>query len=361
MRGYLTRRCGALLLWMTSTAALAAPALPSGIIHDLDAVENALGQGRLEHVIEHAERQADRLAAGNAADRYASALYRQLAANALVRSKRYDDSADQLAKAQKSAGRDTAQAKRWLREEARLHYAAGQRSVAIDRLGRWLAVSTAGIESRRERWRLAGWLANEKRWKDAATQLDKARHYDETANARQRELALAINLNAGRTQRALDGLVSGLNEESAPADWRRAAGVAQRAGHSNVAAGIWDTGWRLGKLDCPADYWQLIDLHLAGGTPARAAELLETGLIEARVVRSEPVLRLRAKAWRQARKPSQALAAQQALAQHTQNAREWRTLGQLAYAWGEDALSKAALERAVALGDAQAETWLAGF
>lgn len=351
----------AVLLCLASASALAAPALSGGIIRDLDAAEQALEQGRLERVIEHAGRQAGRLATGNTADRYASALYRQLTASALARQQRYGDGAEQLAKAQKSVGAGTAQARRWLREEAQLHHAAGQYDLAITRLSQWLNTSADDGESQRERWRLVGWLARAERWEDAAAQLDAAREHGEPTNAGQRELALAVDLNAGHVERALGGLVAGLNAESLAAEWRKAAGVAQRAGQPGVAAGLWDTGWRLGKLERPADYWQLVDLHLTGGTPARAAELLEAGLADGRVVRSELTLRLRAEAWQQAREPSRALAAQRALAQHTQSAHEWRTLGQLAYAWGEDVRAKAAFERAVALGDTQAETWLAGF
>ncbi|MDN6296758.1 MAG: hypothetical protein L0J54_01865 [Halomonas sp.] len=349
----------AVLLWGTSAAALAAPALSGGIIRDLDAAEQALAQGRLERVVEHAGNQADRLTSGNAADRYASALYRQLIASALTQQKRYADAAEQLAQAQDSVEAGTAQARRWLQEEARLHHAAGQHDLAITRLGQWLEGSAGSATS--ERWRMVDWLARQERWQEAAAQLDKARDDGQASDAGKRELALAVDLNAGRMQSALDALVSELNAQSDAAGWRKAAGIAQRAGRSGVAAGIWDTGWQLGRLDRPADYWQLVDLHLAGGTPARAAELLEAGLAEGRVVRSELSLRLRATAWRQARKPSRALATQRALAQHTRRADEWRTLGQLAYAWGEDDQAKSAFEHAVALGDTRAEKWLAGF
>jgi len=351
----------AVLLCGASGAALAAPALSGGIIRDLNAVEQALEQGRVAYVAKHAESQAERLAAGNAADRYASALYRQLVAGALAQQQHYTDAASQLAKAQQSVGAGTAQARRWLREEARLHHAAGQYDQAITRLGQWLEASASGADSQAERWRLVGWLAREKRWEDAATQLDRAREHGEPANAQQRELALAVDINAGRMHKALGGLVVELNADSGAAVWRKAAGVAQRAGQPGVAAGIWDAGWRLGKLERPADYWQLMNLHLTGGTPARAAELLAQGLSRGEVVRSALTLRLLADAWQQAREPSHALAAQRALAQHTQSANEWRTLGQLAYAWGEDARAKSAFERAVALGDTQAETWLADF
>lgn len=351
----------ALLLWGTSATALAVPALSGGIIRDLDAAEQALAQGRLERVVEHAGNQAERLTSGNAADRYASALYRQLVASALMQQKRYADAAEQLAQAQHSVEADTAQARRWLQEEARLHHAAGQHDLAITRLGQWLEGSADSATSQHERWRMVGWLARQERWKEAAAQLDQARDDGQPSDTGQRELALAVDLNAGRMQSALEALVSELNAQSDAASWRKAAGIAQRAGRVDVAAGIWDTGWRLGRLDRPADYWQLVDLHLAGGTPARAAELLEAGLAEGRVVRSELSLRLRATAWRQARKPSRALAAQRALAQHTRRADEWRTLGQLAYAWGEDDRAKSAFERAVALGDTRADKWLAGF
>ncbi|GAB2718406.1 hypothetical protein [Halomonas garicola] len=342
-----------------SASAWGAPSLAGGVIRDLEAVERSLEQDKLERVVSHGRRQADRFASGNAADRYASALYRQLVASALTRQERYAEAAGQLARARQGLGPKSELSRRWLREQARLHRAAGEHDRAIARLSVWLETAPAGAECRDARWRLIGWLARETRWQDAAAQLDSVAAEGAPADDRRRRLALAVNLNAGRMDKALGELAAGLDETSPAADWRRAAGVAQRAGQPGVAAGLWDTGWRLGRLERPDDYWQLVDLHMAGGTPARAAELLEEGLAEGRVVRSGLALEQRAAAWQQAGDVPRALAAREALARYTQSADQWRTLGQLAYAWGKDARAKTAFERAVALGDEQAEQWLA--
>ncbi|MDN6181044.1 MAG: hypothetical protein L0I84_08625, partial [Halomonas subglaciescola] len=228
----------AALLWAASGAVVAAPALSGAIIRDLNAAEKALEQGREEHVIAHGGGQARRLSTGNAGDRYASALYRQLVAGALAQQQHYADAASQLAKARQTVEAGSAQARRWLREEAQLHHAAGQYDLAITRLSQWLNTSADDGDSQRERWRLVGWLARAERWEDAAAQLDAAREHGEPTNAGQRELALAVDINAGRMHKALDGLVAELNADSDAAAWRKAAGVAQRAGQPGVAAGI---------------------------------------------------------------------------------------------------------------------------
>ncbi|WP_017430559.1 hypothetical protein [Vreelandella jeotgali] len=345
----------ALWLWSASGAVLAAPALSGEMIRDLKATGQSLDQGRHDRVARHAGRQAERLSSGNAADRYAAALYRHLAANALAGQAHYAAAAEQLAKARRQRGVGSREKHRWLREQARFHHAAGEHGKAIDRLGEWLNQSDG--DSKQARWRLIGWLASEKRWQEAAMQLERV---DRPTDERRRELSLAVNLRAGRTARALGLLTSGLSVNSPASDWRQAAGVAQRAGQPGVAAGLWDTAWRQGLLTRPADYWQLIALHLDGGTPARAGELMDAALANGRVVYSAMSLRLGATAWQQARDMPRALAAHRALARVSQRAEDWRLLGQLAYAWGEEASARSALERAVALGDDRAESWLAG-
>jgi hypothetical protein len=167
--------------------------------------------------------------------------------------------------------------------------------------------------------------------------------------------------NAGQGDQALGWLLDDLNAQSDPADWRQAAGLAQQAGQSGVAAGLWEAGWQLGKLTEQEDFWLLIQLHLAGGTPARAAEHLERALNEGDIVRDESHLRLLANAWRQAKDVEKALNAWHTLALHTQAAADWRAYGQLAYAWGEDGQAKQAFARASSLGDDEAEQWLASF
>lgn len=177
----------------------------------------------------------------------------------------------------------------------------------------------------------------------------------------QQTLALAVYRNAGQGDQALGWLLDGLNAQSDAADWRQAAGLAQQAGQSGVAAALWETAWQLGKLTEQEDFWLLIQLHLAGGTPARAAEHLERALNEGDIVRDESHLRLLANAWRQAKDVEKALNAWHTLALHTQAAPDWRAYGQLAYAWGEDGQAKQAFARASSLGDDEAEQWLTSF
>ena len=60
--------------------------------------------------------------------------------------------------------------------------------------------------------------------------------------------------------------------------------MAQRLGQPQRAAALWESGWRHGALSGSDDLEQRIQLHLAAGTPARAAELLamaiEQGVLE---------------------------------------------------------------------------------
>ncbi|MCL5427094.1 MAG: hypothetical protein M1154_16010, partial [Gammaproteobacteria bacterium] len=74
-----------LLLSAWSASALASPALRGDVISDLNALQAQLQDGALSSVVERATAQAERLSGGNQADRWASALYQQLAAGALAR------------------------------------------------------------------------------------------------------------------------------------------------------------------------------------------------------------------------------------------------------------------------------------
>ncbi|MEC7296143.1 MAG: hypothetical protein VXV78_08060, partial [Pseudomonadota bacterium] len=116
-----------------------------------------------------------------------------------------------------------------------------------------------------------------------------------------------------------------------------------------------------GKFSTPDERLTLIQLHLAGGTPARAGEHLEAALEAGELPSNEETLRLRATAWQQAKHIDNALGAWQALAEVTQSADDWRLLGQLAYGWGRNEQAEVALTTAANLGDTQAEEWLANF
>ncbi|MDN6321841.1 MAG: hypothetical protein ACTHZY_00265 [Halomonas sp.] len=349
-----------LLVSAWSASSLAAPALQGDLIADLRALQGDLQEGALDQVVERATAQAERLSSGNQSDQWASALYQQLAAGALARQDQPAAAADRLAIAQGLSGVDRDQAARWLREEASLRRVAGQRDQAIELLAEWLAdqqdVDTA--------WQLTRLLAHQERWDEAAQWLEQAigqtAENEELSEARQ-ALTLAIYRNAGQGDQALGWLLDGLSAQSETVDWRQAAGLAQQAGQPGVAAGLWETAWQLGKSTEPEDRWLLIQLHLAGGTPARAAEHLEQALVEGDIVRDETNLRLLATAWQQAKHVENALSTWHGLAEQTQLAADWRTYGQLAYAWGENDQAKQAFARASELGDEEATQWLASF
>ena len=81
-----------MLLSALSATAVANEPLPGDIIQDLNGVQSQLASQAsgsadpevLSRIISHARSQSERLAGGNRADQWASALYHQLAASALV-------------------------------------------------------------------------------------------------------------------------------------------------------------------------------------------------------------------------------------------------------------------------------------
>lgn len=346
-----------LLLSVWSLSVQASPALQGDVIADLNALQDQLKEGALTQVVERATAQAERLASGNQSDQWASALYQQLAAGALARQDQPAAAADRLAIARRLNGVDDEQATRWLREEASLRRAAGQRDQAIELLSEWLSTQ----QDPDAVWQLTRLLAQQERWAEAADWLEQALNQTSELSDAQQSLTLAVFRNAGQGDQALGWLLDGLNAQSNAADWRQAAGLAQQAGQLGVAAGLWETAWQLDKLTQQEDFWLLIQLHLAGGTPARAAEHLDQALAAGDIVRDESNLRLLANAWQQARHVENTLNAWQALAQHTQKAVDWRTYGQLAYAWGKTEQAQQAFTRASALGDEEAAQWLASF
>lgn len=355
------RLAGVILFGVWASFAQANEPLPGDIIQDLNTLQQQLAeagndnrQGALDNVAGRAMSQAGRLQHGNRSDQWASALYYQLAAGALAQQGQQEEAADQLANARQRSSVSTEQANRWLREEAGLRRAAGQRAEAIALYEQWLRHHDDAQVS----WQLVRLLAEDERWDSASEHLSPLLEQSESLTESQQALVLVVFRHAGQGGQALSWLLNDLNEHSAPDAWRQAAGLAQQAGQQGVAAGIWDMAWQLGKLTQPEDRWLLIQLHLTGGTPARAAEHLEQALAEGAVVREESTLRLLASAWQQAKHVEHALNAWQALAMHTQSVADWRAYGQLAYAWGENGQAKEAFAHASALGDEEASQWL---
>ncbi|MBZ5486741.1 hypothetical protein HW452_04290 [Halomonas aquamarina] len=348
---------GVLLFSLWASLAHANAPLPGDIIEDLRGLQAQLAEGDFDSVAERGAVQAERLASGNASDRWASALYHQLAAGALARMEQPARAADHLAEARQTRGVEAEQAARWLREEASLRHAAGQDDQSIRLLSEWLDSEQDAAAL----WQLVRLMAQEAQWEAAAERLEQAIAQTDRLDEDQQALALAVLRRTGQGGQALSWLVEGLDLDSDADAWRQAAGLAQQAGQPGMAAGLWDTAWQLGKLDEAEDFWLLIELHRAGGTPARAAERLEQALERGDIERDERTLRLLATSWQQARDIRHALSAWKALADETQKATDWRQYGQLAYAWGEEHQAEAALAEAARLGDEQASQWLARF
>ncbi|MDR5868231.1 hypothetical protein [Halomonas koreensis] len=335
----------------------AAPSLPGGIIRDLEALERQLQAGQGEAVRDRALAQAGRLAGGNAADRWARALYLQLAAGAEARRGDPAAAAEHLAEARHIEGIDRDQADRWQRQEAGLRGRAGQAERARALLGDWLSRHRGEPE---DHWRMAQWLAEATDWEAAAHWVERALAAGGDPQGARARFAAGVLQRAGQTAEAL-GLIERRLEGAGddPAAWRRAAGLAQRLGDPGRAAAIWEAGWHRGVLGGAEDLEQRIRLHLAGGTPARAAELLAEALEEGRLADDLANRRLLARAWQAARDRDRALAAWEVVAERGGQGEDWLRLGRLAHGWGEWRLAERALSRALTLGERAAEAWLA--
>ncbi|WP_245904471.1 tetratricopeptide repeat protein [Billgrantia lactosivorans] len=342
--------------WLLAAAAQAdAPALPGDIIADLERLQTQLQRGEPEGVSERARSQATRLESGNAADRWASALYRQLAAGADSRAGRHGAAAEQLRQARRTEGAPQAQRDRWLREEARLRLAAGQTEQAATLLRDWHQRHDGSPD---DRWRLARALAELERWDEAADWVERALADEPDPDDRRQALAMAVFQRAGRGEQALAHLEASLDAQAEPEAWRRAAALAQGLGEARRAAAIWEAGWRLGALAGESDLRRRIELHLAAGTPARAAEMLEAALGDGVLSETLAERRLLARAWEQARDRERALAAWREVARRSGQGEDWRRLGLLAHAWGRLELAQEALQQAQARGVEIDERWL---
>ena len=351
-----------------SVVAHANEPLPGDIVRDLNGLQSQLAEQPrgeadgdvLDRIISHARSQAARLASGNRADQWASALYHQLAASALVRQGDHIAAADELASARQRPSVPNSQVLRWLRDEASLRRAGSQRTEAITLYEQWLTQSQGNSHYDESAWRLIRLLAEEERWGDAIEWLSPLLQEGGLTDAQQ-ALSTVVLRNTKQNEQTLGWLVDGLTAQNEPNAWRQAAGLAQQMGQAGVAAGVWQMAWQLGKFTSPEDRLTLIRLHLAGGTPARAGEHLEAAIQAGELTPDEETLRLLAGAWQQARHIEKALSAWMMLAENTQKAEDWRQYGQLAYRWGQDDRAEQALMEAANLGDAQAEQWLSYF
>ncbi|RAW07416.1 hypothetical protein DKQ62_09055 [Halomonas elongata] len=340
-----------------ASSAWAAPTLSGGIIDDLKALEARLKSGEHAAVEAEATRQAERLAGGNASDRWARALYLQLAANAEVRRGNVQAAVEHLATARGIRGVEPAQADRWLRQEAGLRARLGDTERARELLGDWLERHDGDADAH---WLMAQLQAESSRWEQAADWAQRALAGDASASQQRLGLAATALQRAGRQEEALAVLERQLaGAEDDPQAWRRAAGLAQRMGDPGRAAALWETAWRRGVLSGSDDLMQRIRLHLAAGTPARAAEILSRALEEGSLDDSLENRRLLAEAWQAARDHDRALSAWREVAERSDAAEDWLRLGQLASGWDRLELAREALKRARQGGATEASDWLA--
>lgn len=353
---------GALLLALSGlplSSAAAAPTLPGGVINDLRSTQDRLQGGEHAEVGRHSRAQAQRLAGGNASDRWARALYLQLAARAEARLGDAAAAADLLAQAREIRGirsMDTAQVDRWQRQEAGLRRQVGDNLQARELLGDWLSRHAGSVD---DRWLMSKLLADDEQWSAAGSWVQRALELDTMPDDTHSAFAAGVLQRAGDSRAALELIEARLEQAgNDAAEWRRAAGLAQQLGDSGRAAAIWESGWQLGVLAGSDDLEQRVRLHLAAGTPARAAELLEQALLDGALPESLFWQRLLAESWQAARDRDQALAAWQALAEQTGEADDWLALGQLASGWGQWEQARSALERARSLGSSDADDWL---
>ncbi len=337
------------IAFLGSASAVAAPALRPDMVNSLEAMQQRLTQGENDAVARQARQAAERLVGGNAADRWARALFLQLAATAEARQGNDAGAADLFAAARDIRSVDLERRRQWLNQEARLRLRAGQRQQGVELLARWLDQVPGEAD---DFWLMARSLAALERWRPAADWVDRARQASSVSEPERRNLAASIYQRAGRDEDALDLLDAVLAEgRGEAATWRRATALAQRLGDPGRAAAIWDAGWRRGELKGDDALLQLVRLHVAGGTPARGAEYLATALEQERLPRDASHLRLLAEAWSAARDRERALTAWRDTAQRSGQVEDWQRLGELAYAWGRWQLVIEALDQAHAAGE----------
>lgn len=349
---------GLLSLALPGTAC-AAPALRSDMVQSLERMQSRLEGGDPAALAEDARAAAARLKGGNAADHWARALFLQIAANAEIRRDNFAAAADLLAQARGVEGIEPEYRGRWLHQEARLRLRDGQTARGVELLGQWLERRGATAVGD-DRWLMVQGLAQLERWDAAAEWVDRARRGDDNTQSQRLALAASVYQRAGRDAAALeslDALIAAADDVSADT-WRRAAGLAQRLDKPGRAAAVWEAGWRSGALQGETALRRLIQLHIAGGTPARGAERLEQALAAGRLADTLANRRLLAQAWSAARNRDAALMAWRAVGERSQAAEDWRQLGELAYAWGRWETASEALRRARQAGEASPSDWL---
>ncbi|WP_438767496.1 hypothetical protein [Kushneria sp. TE3] len=337
----------AMLLGGEQRAMADGPALSQQSIDRLQGLERELSNGHYQQVVDTARTRASS-AGSSQADQWARALYLQMAASAAQRLDQPGRAADLLYQAR---GIDTAplsQRLQWLEQEARLRLQAGQLEQAASLFDRWQGQSSLAPG---DLWLGARIHARLEQWDDALRWVGLARSSDPAPDSEQLALAASVYQQAGQYSDASSVVEAQLEQDdSDPQRWQQAAALYQRIGQPGRAAALWEAGWQRGILKGEAALLTRARLHMAGGTPARAAEMLARALDNGELEDSNEHRRLLARAWAQTRDHSQALKAWQAVAERTDDAHDWYMLGDLAYGWGVWAQAEQGFARARASG-----------
>ncbi|REC96098.1 tetratricopeptide repeat protein [Kushneria indalinina] len=320
-----------MLLGGEQRATAAGPALSQQSIDRLQGLERKLSAGHYQQVVDTARSRAAS-AGSSQADQWARALYLQVAASAAQRLDQPGCAADLLYQAR---GIDTAplsQRLQWLEQEARLRLRAGQLEQAATLFDRWQGQASLTSD---DLWLGARLHARLEQWDDALRWVSLARDKESAPDNEQLALAASVYQQAGQYGEASSVVEAQLEQEdSDPQRWQQAAALYQRIGQPGRAAALWEAGWQRGILKGEEALLTRARLHMAGGTPARAAEMLSQALDNGELEDSNDHRRLLARAWAQARDHQQALQAWQAVAERTEDAHDWYMLGDLAYGWG---------------------------
>lgn len=321
----------AMLLGGEQRATAAGPALSQQSIDRLQGLERELSNGHYQQVVESARARASS-AGSSQGDQWARALYLQLAASAAQRMDQPGRAADLLYQAR---GIDTAplsQRLQWLEQEARLRVQARQFEQAADLFDRWQGQASLGPK---DLWLGARIHARLEQWDEALRWVRLARASDSSPSDKQLALAASVYQQSGQLEDASSVVEAQLaRDDSDPARWQQAAALYQRIGQPGRAAALWEAGWQRGILKGEDALLTRAKLHMAGGTPARAAEMLSQALDNGDIEDSDAHRRLLARAWAQTRDHQQALRAWQTVAERTDEAHDWYMLGDLAYGWG---------------------------
>ncbi|RKR06331.1 uncharacterized protein HemY [Kushneria sinocarnis] len=332
------------------------PALPQATVNQLQQLQQQLSAGNTGQVLREGQARAERLD-DSGADGWARALYLQLAASAARREGNPAQAAELLSQARSMEVAPYARRLEWLQQEAALRARADQLDEASRLYHRWAGQASLPTGAL---WSAAQVDAERGAWQAAGEWIDQARRDSASLSPEQRQLAATVYQHTGNSGAAVAMIEAQLDEQDAdPEDWRRAAALYQRSGQPGRAAAIWEAGWQRGILQGRDDLMQRIRLHMAGGTPARAGELLDAALSNEQLKDTVEHRRLLAQAWTRARVRDRALEAWQRLAERTGEAADWRQLGELAYGWGHWQRAIEALEQALQQGAEQpGRLWL---